>query len=263
MKHTLTKGNTPLAASLDDLDNLLNDAQVTLAESHNTSNHGYPFEAMSLRVGDRLQAQPPSKVSTDRFYVRLIGYLQDMSLLITTPVSANGVRLQLIENDQLVMRVFANQSAFGFASDVQRVCKLPYSYLHIAYPKNVQGMVVRKAPRVKTKIIAKVRRAHGHHEHTGVISNLSASGVLLDGRHDLADSADTLCLEFKVKLHNIEAHLAVSAVVRTVFTDKSLEQNNSALAHFGMEFVGLQPNDQMVLQSMVYQQMIEQPQSLV
>ncbi|NCP82730.1 MAG: flagellar brake protein, partial [Rhodoferax sp.] len=112
MKHTLTKGNTPLAASLDDLDNLLNDAQVTLAESHNTSNHGYPFEAMSLRVGDRLQAQPPSKVSTDRFYVRLIGYLQDMSLLITTPVSANGVRLQLIENDQLVMRVFANQSAF-------------------------------------------------------------------------------------------------------------------------------------------------------
>jgi c-di-GMP-binding flagellar brake protein YcgR len=35
------------------------------------------------------------------------------------------------------------------------------------------------------------------------------------------------------------------------------------LAHFGLEFTELQPQDQMVLQSMVYQQMIERPQSLV
>ncbi len=260
MKNTHIKGHAPLANSVDDL---LDDQRTSVTESPNASNSSYPFDAMNLRVGDRMQAQPPAKVSIERFYVRVIGYLQNMSLLITTPVSANGVRLQLIEGDQLVMRVFANQNAFGFASDVLRACKLPYSYLHIAFPNSVQGTVVRKAPRVKTKIITKVRRAHGNHEMTGVISNLSASGILLDGRHDLADSGDTLHLEFRVKLHNIEAHLSVSGLVRSVFSDKTLEENSSALVHFGLEFMNLQPNDQMVLQSMVYQQMIERPQSLV
>jgi c-di-GMP-binding flagellar brake protein YcgR len=51
--------------------------------------------------------------------------------------------------------------------------------------------------------------------------------------------------------------------VRAVFDDETLKQSGTSLAHFGLEFVDLQPNDQMILQSMVYQKMIEQPQSLV
>ena len=88
--------------------------------------------------------------------MRLIGYLQDLSLLITTPTTFNGVRLQLVQGDQLVMRFSSSQNAFAFAGDVQRVCKLPYSYLHIAFPKEVQGTVIRKAARVKTTIVASI-----------------------------------------------------------------------------------------------------------
>jgi len=230
----------------------------------NAPQGSFAFEAMNLKVGDRLQAQPPAKVSAERCFVRLIGYLQDHSMLITTPATVNSVRLQLMEGDQLVMRVFSSQNAFGFACDVQRVCKLPYSYLHISFPKEVQGTVIRKAARVKTKIMATVRtKQEGDANLTGVISNLSANGALMDGLRNMAAVGDSIRLSFRLKLHNIEADLSVLAIVRAVFDDETLKQSGTSLAHFGLEFVDLQPNDQMILQSMVYQKMIEQPQSLV
>ncbi len=228
------------------------------------SQNGFAFDAMNLRVGDRLQVQPPARVSTERCPVRLIGYLQDMSLLITTPVTANSVRLQMLEGDSLVMRFFSGQNAFGFACDVQRVCKLPYSYLHIAFPTKIQGTVIRKAARVKTKIIAKVcNEKEATAAHTGVISNLSANGALLDARRSVAETGDTLKVIFKLKLHNIETELALTAVVRAAFDDENLKQSGASLSHFGLQFMDLSANDQMLLQSMVYQHMIEQPQSVI
>lgn len=242
----------------------LDEDPTTPTSSADVAQSSFPFEAMSLKVGDRLQAQPPTKVSAERCFVRLIGYLEDLSMLITTPATVNSVRLQLMEGDQLVMRVFSSQNAFGFASEVQRICKLPYSYLHISFPKKVQGTVIRKAARVKTKIIVKVRtEQEGGADLTGIISNLSANGALLDGPRNMAATGDSIQLTFRLKLHNIEANLSLLAIVRAVLGDEKIQQSESPLAHFGLEFVDLQPNDRMLLQSMVYQKMIEQPQSLI
>jgi c-di-GMP-binding flagellar brake protein YcgR len=241
----------------------IDESATTAASNTSTSQGSFPFEAMNLKVGDRLQAQAPAKVSTERCFVRLIGYLPGQSMLITIPKTSNDVPLQLIEGDQLVMRVFSSKNAFGFACDVQKVYRLPYSYMHISFPKEVQGTLIRKAARVRTKIIAKVRVEQASSaDLTGVISNLSANGALLDGRRDMAETGDRLQLDFRLKLHNIEANLSLPAVVRAVLDDETLRQSGSALAHFGLEFVDLQPNDQMLLQSMVYQKMIEDPQSL-
>lgn len=237
---------------------------ITAADSGSLAPQGsYPFEAMNLKIGDRLQAQAPAKISTERCFVRLIGYLQPHSLLVTIPKTTNGPPLQLLEGDPLVMRVFSSKNAFGFACEVQKLYKLPFSYMHISFPREVQGTLIRKAARVRTKIIARVRtESSGNSELTGIISNLSANGALLDGRRDMAQVGDRLGLGFTLKLHNIETSLSLTAVVRAVIEDEALRQSGTTLAHFGLEFVDLLPNDQMLLQSMVYQKMIEDPQSL-
>lgn len=240
------------------------EGQSTPGSTGNTPQESFPFEAMNLRVGDRLQMQPPITVSAERSPVQLIGYLLDQSMLVTAPTTSDNVPMQVMQGDQLIMRVFSGQNAFGFACDVQRVCRMPYSYLHISFPKKIQGTVIRKAARVRTKIIVKVRtEGEAPTEHTAVISNISANGALLDGRSTMAEAGDTLHLGFKLKLHNIEADLSVAALVRTVFDDETLKQSGTSLAHFGLQFVALDPNDQMLLQSMVYQHMIERPQSVV
>lgn len=240
------------------------DVETSKTEEDSGPRTDFPFDAMNLKVGDRLQIQPPINLSTERCNVRVVGFVPQQSLLLTAPLNSSGARLDLIERDQLVIRVFSSQNAFAFACDVLRSCKLPYPYLHVSFPQSVQGTVVRKAPRVKTKIIAQVQpdRA-GAVAAPAVISNISANGALLDGRRNLADLGDTVQMKFQIKLHNVDIPLILRATVRAVFGEETPAVGAVPLAHFGLEFAELQPQDQMVLQSMVYQQMIERPQSLV
>ena len=239
----------------------LSTEQITKSSKDNGSQQStYPFEEMKLKIGDRLQIQPPAQLSSERFIVKLIGYVNNASLLVTSPIDTNGLRLQLIEGEKLVVRVFSSQNAFGFASTIEKVCKLPFEYLHLSFPNEVQGMVIRKAPRVRTKIIAAVVTCtQGNESASAIISNLSASGALLDARRNLGGKGDVLKMSFRVNLHNIDAYLTVTAAVRAVFSD---EADNNGLVHHGLEFVDLQPNDSVILQSMIYQQMIERPHTL-
>lgn len=236
--------------------------QITKSSKDNGSQQStYPFEEMKLKIGDRLQIQPPAQLSGERFIVKLIGYVNNTSLLVTAPIDNNGLRLQLIEGEKLVVRVFSSQNAFGFASTIEKVCKLPFEYLHLSFPNEVQGMVIRKAPRVRTKIIAAVVTCtQGNESVSAIISNLSASGALLDARRNLGGKGDVLKMSFRVNLHNIDAYLTVTAAVRAVFSDEAAE--SGGLVHHGLEFVDLQPNDSVILQSMIYQQMIERPHTL-
>lgn len=224
----------------------------------------YPFDSMKLKVGDRLQIQPPSRLSKDRVVVRLIGYINNVSLLIMPPRDADGFRLQLMENEKLVVRVFTSQNAFGFSATIIKIVKFPFEYLHLSFPAEVKGMVIRKAPRIRTKIICAVTTAQADDESmAGMLVNLSAHGALLDSRRAIGNKGDTIKLVFRVTLHTIDALLNISAVVRAQFTDEAPADGRNNFVHHGLEFVDLQTNDTLILQSMIYQQMIEQPHSVM
>ncbi|MBS4098533.1 MAG: flagellar brake protein [Sulfuricella sp.] len=224
----------------------------------------YPFEAMKLKVGDRLQLQPPQQLSAERYVVRLLGYLNNVSLLVTSPFE-NGLRLGLMEGEKVVVRIFAAQNAFGFTSTVEKICKLPFDYLHLSFPSEVQGMVIRKSPRVRARIIAAVgNTTQATTENaSGLIANLSATGAMLDARRSLGNKGDLLRLAFRVNLHKIDAYLSINAAIRAIFADEAMDAKGAPLIHHGIEFVDLQPNDSVILQSMIYQQMIEEPHTLV
>lgn len=237
-------------------------AKSSLPEMVETSS--FSFQDMRLRVGDRIQLQPPATVSQERFIVKLIGYLDNASLLVTAPLE-NGLRVPLRDNDKIVARVFTSQKAFGFTTVVSRVCKIPYDYLHLEFPSSIQGSVVRKSPRVRTKIITSVARGEDTDEanrQSGMIVNLSADGALLRARQPLADKGQVLRLAFRVNLHNVDAFLTVNAIVRSLFREEAVEASSTPMHNHGVQFQELRPNDSVILQSMIYQQMIEQPQSL-
>jgi len=247
----------------DGAEELTAEAITKTDTSKSSQQTSFKFDAMNLKVGDRLQIQPPAQLSPERFLVKMIGYVNNVSLLVTAPITTNGLRLQLIEGEKLVVRIFSSQNAFGFASTIEKICKLPFDYLHLSFPAEVQGMMIRKAPRVRTKIIASVTAAEqGADSASAMISNLSANGALLDARRSLAEKGDTIKVSFRVNLHNIDAYLTVNAAVRAVFTDEVVDGGGAALIHHGLEFVNLQPNDSVILQSMIYQQMIEHPHTL-
>lgn len=224
----------------------------------------FSFEDMKLKPEDRLQLEPPAQLARERFSVKVIGFLKGASMLVTIPITANGLRLQLMENEKVVMRSFSGQNAFGFASHIKKIIKLPYEYMHLTIPENIEGITVRKAPRVKTRIIASVHDSQSGEagKQSALISDISASGVSLEARQQLGEKGDVLNLAFRVLLHNIEAYLTVKGVVRAVLSSETADAAKSGMIRHGIEFYELRPNDSVILQSMIYQQLIENPQQM-
>lgn len=225
-------------------------------------NSQFTFDDMKLRVEDRLQLEPPAQLSRERLLVKVVGFIRGVSVLVTTPLTANGQRLQLLENEQVVMRSFSGKNAFAFASSIMKVNKVPFDYLHLSFPNDIQGLVIRKTARVKTRIIATVQYGNAA-QTSAIISDLSANGASLDAKEGLGNKGDVLSLGFRVNLHNIEALLSVKGVIRALISDDTLDIQKAEHIRYGLEFQNLQPNDSVILQSMIYQQMIENPQKLV
>lgn len=224
----------------------------------------YTFDDMKLRVEDKLQLEPPVMLSRERLLVKVIGFIRGVSLLVTTPTLPNGQRLQIMENEKVIMRSFSGKNAFAFASTVMKVNRIPYDYLHLTFPDNIQGLAIRKTARVKTRIIAAVQNSTETGEQvSAIISDISATGVSLETKRRLGEKGDVLSLAFRVQLHNVEALLSVKGVIRAVLSDDSTDIAKLEYNRYGIELQDLQPNDSVILQSMIYQQMIENPQKLV
>lgn len=237
------------------------DASAPEQTETNKDDAGFTFDDMKLRVEDRLQLEPPPQLSKERLVVKVIGFMRGFSLLVTTPLMANGQRLQLLENEQVIMRSFSGKNAFAFACNIVKVNKIPFDYLHLSFPDNIQGLAIRKTARVKTRIIAAVQNneSDATEQMSAIISDISATGLSLDAKKPLGKKGDALNLAFRVQLHNIEAFLSLKGVIRAVINDEP----SPGHVRYGIELQNLQPNDSVILQSMIYQQMIENPQKLV
>jgi c-di-GMP-binding flagellar brake protein YcgR len=255
--------------TLDDLDGLLalepmrNPDEGTAAAAPPPEQKIYTFADMRLRVGDRLQIEPPATVSTERHMCKVIGWLDNQSLLVTTPM-VGGLRVPLRDNDKVVARIFANQNAFAFDTDVMRAVKIPFDHLHLTFPTRIQGAVIRKSPRIKMRMISTVSPlppdSNAPQESaprlSAIILNVSADGALIQAKQPLTEKNGRIRLAFRVNLHDVDAMLTVTAIVRSIFAE---EGKVGVMCH-GVQFLEMESNDRLILQSMIYQKMIEQPQ---
>lgn len=222
----------------------------------------FSFDDMRLKVEDRLQLQPPVQMVRESFPVKIIGFLRDSTLLITTPTLPNGIHLKFIEGEKIVMRSFSGQHAFGFASTIEKVCKLPYEYLHLSFPDTIEGVVVRKSPRIRTRIVASVKNLGGiniEDKGSTFVSNISADGAALDAVQALGNEGDILNLAFRVSVHNIDVLLSLDGIIHTIMNCRTSETSEPDIVRHGIEFRHTELNDTVLLKSMIYQQIIENP----
>lgn len=221
------------------------------------------FEDMHLMVGDRLQVECPAYLGGERLIVRMVGYVDNVGLLVTAPAH-HGVRVDLREDDVLVIRAFSRQKAFAFRSSILRVCKLPFDYLHLSFPTVVHSNTIRKSTRVRTHMAVRVPAAGGAPDADASIHNISSTGVLVVADRALAARGECVRLNFVTRLHDVDTPIAVEAEIRSVVKEDEADETGlrTSFRH-GMEFRSLQPADRMVITAFVYQQIIENPHCIV
>lgn len=225
----------------------------------------FTFRDMCLEIGDRLQIECPASVAADRVFVRVIGYVEPLSLLVTAPMH-RGKRLNLVEHDTVVIRAFSRQSAFAFRASVLRVCKLPFEYLHLSFPQAVQGAVIRKSSRVRTQMAVDLSNISegGLERHTASIENISSTGALIVSDKALGSKGEMLRLNFQARVHDVDMPLELESEIMSELPQDEIGATSPERKYrCGVEFRNLRPSDLMVIKGLVYQQIIENPHSAI
>ncbi len=214
-------------------------------------------EIIKLKTGDNIQVQLFADQSETRYMVKVIGYEQGISLLVSTP-RAKGKPLLLREAQLMTVRLLTGNTVYGFESQILRACLSPFPYLHLSYPREFESMVVRKAQRASASIIASVennnRVTESSEPFSAKISDLSIAGAMLDASVRMGEVGDAIMIRAKVMVAGLERYLALAASVRAVRVREATEAGGKTLYQHGVEFQLLDPDDQLVLHGFVYEQ---------
>jgi c-di-GMP-binding flagellar brake protein YcgR len=209
---------------------------------------------LELQIGDSLQLQFVADDKKRRHYCKVIGYLQEHSVLITTPrIDGNII---LVREDQIVIvRMMTGNQVYGFTTRILSTSLRPYPYLHLAYPKEMEHITVRKAERITTRLIGTAELQTGDTEtsksHSVVILDMSTSGAMIEVRNPIGDMGDIITLSTKIEVGGKEEYINLPCVIRNV-----IHKDDESHYKHGVEFQLLEQKDHFVLYGYVYEQMI-------
>lgn len=184
------------------------------------------FEDLHLPLGARLTIQQFDGEDDLPHMTWLCGVIEDVSLIIQNPVSEGGL-VVFRAGDPLLVKTFAGTSMFAFAANVLAVHELPTPYLHVEYPRRIDGVVIRAQRRVAVNIAVEtypVVRAGASVPSSGLglparIRDLSSSGARMTSRVSLGDVGDEFGIRFRVATELGEVVYRLRAIVRTTTVD--------------------------------------------
>jgi hypothetical protein len=203
-----------------------------------------------IQPGEAVQIQ--SSLDSTRYAVRLIGYHKGKSIIVTNPVQ-DGASLYLKEGQAFIARIFSGKFVFAFPCTVLASGVRPYAYLHLSYPADVLGVNIRKCDRVRLRAIAAFE-TDDDRRGAGVIVDLSSGGAFFASKSPDIAIGRGLILKFKVVIGSIEYVLELPGYVRSV---RPNEEEPALGSGFGVEFVDVSPEDNLVLSSFIFQQIAD------
>lgn len=212
------------------------------------------FRDLKNNVGNTLQLQFPHSNKDERFYVKLIGVLENKSILITAPRADGGV-LKTQERQEFIIRMMSGSSAHVFTSTAIFSTNHPYAHLHLTYPETLESITVRKAERVNCKLIVSV---HALEESSGEgisasMHDISTAGSQLFSKESLGEVGDNISITTKFSVAGIDQHLLISGIIRRAISTPT----DDAEYEYGIEFNSIEDKDKLILTAFVYEQMMQ------
>lgn len=205
---------------------------------------------LRLRFGDALQLQ---FVGEDpRFAVRLIGYLDNRSIIVTAPVH-NRRLIQIRAGQPLNIRMMVNDRACAFVTNVLHSYRLPYPHLHLEYPQELVTNQLRKAVRVEARIEGTViNRSIGERgkDIQCYLQDISETGTHLVTPIRIGKSGDDIELNIDLDISGIARRLQIPAILRGRIKVNTPESERRV--HYGVEFKPLSEEARVALIAFIY-----------
>src|SRR5512136_666879 len=135
--------------------------------------------SVKIGIGDIVQLQDFSPAK-QRYYVKLIGYLNKKSVLVSHPVY-NEKLLFVKKGESFLVRGFSGTKTYEFTADVINVCLTPYPYLHLSFPPKISTVNMRSALRAKIRLACSVKSTDDE-ATPGTIEDMSISGARIHSK---------------------------------------------------------------------------------
>ncbi|PTQ75411.1 PilZ domain-containing protein [Nitrosomonas oligotropha] len=216
----------------------------------------FDFNGMQLKVGDKLMLKPQSNAGilsfskTGACMVTVIGYIPNVMLLVSLPVTDQMVGTSFVEGDQMQVNFFNGKNAFSFRIFVDYVIKHPFKCLCLSFPKQIKGQIIRKSRRIRTGIKARANVTGAQI----LITNLSASGAQITLQDDLGLKLnEKLELSFELQLEEQSIPMLLNVNI------KSSNIKQDLLFCHGVEFANPSVEQVSALRSFVHQEIVKDP----
>lgn len=208
------------------------------------------MDELRWRVGETLYLQAHDNPSI-RYTVRLIGFVRNQSVLVTAP-TLDG-KFGFIQNGQaFVVRSFSGKKAYAFAAAALKSVHAPYPYLHLSYPQQVRGTVIRQGSRAQVKIIAAVIIGQPERNVATTLTDLSVGGASGTSRQAIGLKGAVGRIAFKVHAAEQDALMHLKVALRSVMPTESGDAYNH-----GFEFLEMTVNERLILTAFVHQTLAE------
>lgn len=203
----------------------------------------------AVRPGDALNLD--RDLDGSRVMARLIGYLKGRSIVITVPVDEQG-QVFLKEGETVQAKIFSGKHILAFNATVLAVVLKPFPHIHLSYPPEVTGVVVRRSERTEVRLIAAIDI--GNEQVPGIVTDLSIGGLSLVSRSPLIRVGAELVINFKLMLADCPFLMRLRGVVRAVRAQQS-DVLEGATA-YGVQFRELSAEDVLIIGLFVSQQLM-------
>jgi c-di-GMP-binding flagellar brake protein YcgR len=214
-----------------------------------------PATELNLQVGEALQVQFMDDDTRGQFYVKVVGFLPERSVIVTTPEKA-GAPMSVREGRAVLARSYSGDHARGFTCTVLRSCTQPYAYLHLSYPSKIETMLERQASRVRSALAVGVRTLDmpaDARDIPAVIRDISLSGAQLLASAAVGQSGDRIVVRARLPIAKIgDQPVDLPSLVRNTQEETGV---HDSLWRFkcGIEFDALEASAVLTLRAYLYE----------
>lgn len=214
-----------------------------------------------VKLGDQIQLQFIPADDRDRLNAKVIGHTPGRSLIISAPTSGSGLPL-LREGQLFVIRMLQGSKIYGFESSMLKYYTLPYPHVHLSQPDEVESIVVRGSRRVSAQHVVSVQKESSTDAIPSTMLNTSVSGALLQTDTSLGELGHKLNISVEFVVAGFQKYIRITGIIRNVSTptdrDSQDDTEENELYRYGMEFIDLDEEDQIILHAYVHEQIVNQ-----
>lgn len=215
----------------------------------------FPPRGIKPQVWERVQLRLLGRDIQAFYNARLIGYIKDRSILVTTPV-VDGQRVIMTDGEKVEVRMLTGSNIYVFQSMILRVCLSPSNYMHLEYPARVRAQRLRRTPWARANLAASVADANGN-EVIAHIVNLSPDGAQVNIPQPAGKKGESLRLAFHARIDELEAKLTLDSVIQHIRPAKQDQDWGPEMLVYGIRFRNVSAEDALWLRCLVYQRIAE------